>query len=223
MGSYAQDIDRIVKSATAQGFEIKRTNNGHVQFYAPNRRDIVTSSRSGNGHGWENFMSQMRRAGFQEATTSVGDALRSALDKANTALQPPPVEPAEPQTIRELILDLLGRHPHGLPLADIEPAIKSRRTVASNSIAAALSTMKGKGELTAVGRGYYKLTPAPAPVPPPPTPHAASALTGDPKIDADLAVLDSSLAALAAIEGVVRRTRDKLFDIAQFKRKLNDE
>src|SRR5437764_5562857 len=90
--SYQTDIQRVIRVAETQGFRVSRTTRGHYQFYAPNRKDIITTSGTpGEMHGWQNFLAQMRRAGFQEAVTSMGDAMREAAE--STPGTPPEAAP----------------------------------------------------------------------------------------------------------------------------------
>lgn len=250
MSNTSDMMDRVKKAAEAQGFRVTRTSAGHFQFYAPNGKDIVTGapphSTATNGHSWANFMAQLRRAGFSDATTSLGDALKTALASPVSSSPSPGVAPTPPakapavatptaaagkRTVREMVLEVLRRHiPAGIAIADLEAVIRSQRAVGNNSVASTLSLMKAKGEVTRVGAGFYRLaSPATKEVnasaattsATPSASHAANETTGDERVDADLAELDAALASLARIEAVVRRTREKLFLIAKTKKALD--
>lgn len=59
------DIDSVIREALAQGWQHDRTTRGHHQFFAPNGRDIVTTSGTPSDHrSFRNFISEMKKRGF---------------------------------------------------------------------------------------------------------------------------------------------------------------
>jgi Fe2+ or Zn2+ uptake regulation protein len=229
------DIDKIIKRAQEQGFRYRRTEKNHHQFYAPNGHDIITHSSTGSdSHGDDNFMADMKRAGYAHGMSSLGDALQAAGAKANGGAK---------LSVMQYVIDALARHPDGLSAADIKAIVKSMRPeVADNAAYSSLSQLGAKGIVTKSPAGIYKLTDVDrsqlktfvrgqrkAAVPPAANAangangaahHEAGARTGDATIDADLQALDNALAALAHIESVVRKNRDVLAQLARLKTAL---
>jgi hypothetical protein len=65
MASASKDFKKVIREAEAQGWRVEPTKNGHWRFYAPNGRDIVHAAGTPSDYrSLENFLAQMRRAGF---------------------------------------------------------------------------------------------------------------------------------------------------------------
>jgi hypothetical protein len=154
MGSYAGEVAKVQRLAEEQGFRVTRTTNGHYQFYAPNRKDIiVTGGTPGDGRSWNNFMSQMRRAGFDPspgAKTSLGDALAEA--------KAPPQEQAVPGLVATVRDAVRNRGAAGIEFSELCSIAASRRGdgLNRNSVSAALSHLKSRGEVVDVERGRWR-------------------------------------------------------------------
>ena len=228
--SYESDMQYVIKRATEQGWRHRRTEKNHHQFYAPNGTDIVTaSSTPGASSQWQNFMADMRRAGYTNGVGTLGDAMPEgmrALAKQQTDSNARSV-----LSVKQLTVDVLGRHSEGMSTADINAYVKSVRPgMSDNATNTALSRLVEQGRIIRVSPGFYRLSagdavPVKKPAPPPlaaasvPT-HIAGQPSGDPQIDQDLAALDAALVALASIEGVVRRNREVLHQLANLKKLL---
>jgi hypothetical protein len=235
------DMDKIIKQARDQGFRYQRTEKNHHQFYAPDGKTIVTHSATGSDtRGDDNFMADMKRAGYTHGLSSLGEALRAAGTKAPNG--------GAKLSVAQYALDALSRHPEGLGYADLTAVVRSQRPdVGESALSVALSQMVARGQVQRLGpRGQstyrlYPLTVMPVtraaleqpkanghgtvavqdagPVAAPPTVEAG-ARTGDAAIDSDLEILDRALAALADIEGVVRKNREVLAQLASLKKML---
>lgn len=147
-----------------------------------------------------------------------------------------------------MIRDYLRTHPDKLVGSKEMQLIVAARSpgIHPNAASSALSAMAARGEVTNPERGVYKwrgkklrrYMAAPptngAAEPPQSTARPAhiaaedaawmaagvSAATGDEALDADMAILDSALAALGSIESVVRRHRAVFAQLAALKRVL---
>jgi|SRR6185369_6503113 len=233
--SYESDLQRVIKNAQMQGFRVCETKRGHWQFYSPNKKDIVVASGTSCNHeGFQKFMAEMRRAGYADATTSMGDALKDAMLQVST---PVPVE--EPKkTIRQMILELLERHPSGMSSQDILACVRSSRPeVSADTVSQTTLQMVGRG-IERRGRGWYRLSKTRTEIQVDnffnehPTsgvsPTETGRLNGNSKhesnqpkevsnLDNDIREIDEALAALARIEGVVRRTRERLAKLKEVR------
>ena len=226
--SQATDLNDVIDRALEQGWRHQRTERGHHQFYAPNGKDIVvTGGTPSDGRAWDNFMADMKRAGFVNGVHTLGDALSIAV----TQQQPKPPNGGAKLSVAQYVIDFLARHPEGMDVDDINSYVRSVRPDVKNASAgaqeAANLTLQGKLQRVAIGR--YRLAPVERPVAastnpaarrPNPAPLAAGCRTGDAAVDDDLTVLDNALSALAALEGVVRRNREVLMQFAQLKKLL---
>lgn len=231
------DINRIIRQAKEQGFRHQITERNHHQFYSPNGKDIVVHSGTTSDHrGDENFMHEMKRAGYQHGLNSLGEALSAAGVNAS----PKPANGGAKLSVVQIIIDALARHPEGLSAATIKMIVMGGRPdLANNSSYSGLNTTVAKGFARKWPNGNYKLTDvdrsgfktyvrnptkeAAAPKTNGATPHPTVEVgerTGDPTIDADLQALDGALAALALIEGVVRKNREVLVQLAALKKVL---
>lgn len=230
------EFDYIVKRAEGQGWRHQKTERGHHQFYAPDGKTIVTCGNVPNHtehHAEHNFMADMKRAGYVHGMSSLGDALQAAGAK--------PANGGAKLSVVQYLIDALSRHPDGLGAADLKAIVKSARPeLQDNAAYSGLNTLVSKGMAKKSPAGIYKLTDvdrsklktfvkgqrkAAAPAKTNGANgaahhHEAGARTGDATIDADLQALDNALAALAHIEGVVRRNREVLAQTAILKKML---
>lgn len=233
------DMDRIIKQAKEQNFRYQRTQSGHHQFYAPNGKDIIVHSGTGSdSRGNENFMADMKRAGYSHGMGTLGEALGDALAR--------PANGGAKLSVTQYVIDALARHPEGLVSADIKAIIKTQRPeLADNAAYSSLNVLTVKGMVKKSASGRYSLTDVDRSVlkvhsprsdklkastngAAPPKPNGAThpksveigERTGDSSIDLDLQALDNALAALAAIEGVVRKNREVLAQLAMLKKLL---
>jgi hypothetical protein len=235
----SNDIDDVIKRATAQGWRHTRTNAGHHQFFAPNKHNIVTTGGTPSDHrAWDNFMADMKRAGYVNgATTSLSDALAQAragdAGDADAPVRAP--NGGAKLSASQLIVDVLSRHPEGMQVADLTAVVRSARPELSEKITTtSLSQMRLRGTVVNPHRGFWQLTrdakPREAPAAPAAESTAVAAAsvdlsvagidTGDEAIDRDLRTIDDALAALAALEDVVRRNRAVLQQFAKLKQML---
>jgi len=233
------DIGKIIKQAQEQGFRYRRTEKNHHQFYAPNGKDIIVcSGTSSNWRGEENFMHDMKAAGYVHGLNSLGDALSAAGVSA-----PKAANGGAKLSVVQLIIDALARHPDGMSAVDLRMVVNSQRPELSgkNKVYSGLNTVVTKGYVKKWPNGNYRLTDVdrsnfrtygrnraaaadPAGLPKTNGAHnptvGAGARTGDSAIDEDLAALDGALAALARIETVVRKNREVLVQFAKLKAML---
>lgn len=235
------DLDIVRKKAESQGFRYDKTTNGHHRFYAPNKEDIVvTSGTPGDQRSWNNFMSDMRRAGYKDEPGPIGIALikAKAVEEAPVNTTPP----VENLTTVEWVRRFLRENPNNVFNTDRIAIHVLGKKPDSNKLAVqqALTSMAARSEIRRVSRGEYQwgtpITPqlvsqnTAASTPAAPTAamgaplHGIGAVmgqfTGDATIDVDLAILDEALVALGQIEEVVSRNRERLFALAQFKKLL---
>lgn len=169
-------------------------------------------------------MADMKRNGYKEEMGLIGDALL-AVRAADAAVK----ERKEEFSAAGLTRAFLKDNPDGVFNTDrIYLHVLAKKPGASKvSIQQALGYMVSNEEITRVGRGEYRYgAPArqvvQAVVESAPTAPVSKIgeFTGDPAVDADLAMLDEALAALGQIEDVVNRNRERLFALAQFKKLL---
>jgi hypothetical protein len=231
------DMTRVIRQAQEQGFRYQRTEKNHHQFYAPNGKDIITHSSTGSDvRGDDNFMSDMKRAGYVHGLNSLAEALQAAGAK--------PPNGGGKLSVTQYLVDALARHPEGLVVPDLKAIINSQRPgLNANATYSGLNTLMVKGFVKKLPSGIYKLTDAdlssfktsarpargktePHKTTPPKTNGVHKPTveigerTGDATIDADLQALDNALAALAQIEGVVRKNREVLAQLASLKKLL---
>lgn len=243
--SALSDRREIVREAVRQGWRlIERTK--HIQLYSPDGHTIVTTSRGApneTSFTWRtNLLRDLKAGGFDMgATTSLGDALREA---QATAPRPPMMR------MSEAILIVLGKHPDGIPIAQLhDEACFLRPGIPYNTMSGLLRNLQDKNRAYPCSKGIWKLGsangaagPSSPPVPSPRaelpptgspagalvTPEAKGAATagspaGDPSdLEQDLVALDEALAALGRIEAVVRRHREVIKQLATLKQLLSN-
>lgn len=242
--SYNTDMQRVVKQAEIQGFRVRETTKGHWQFYAPNGKDIVVASGTSCNHtGWSKFMAELRRAGFAEASTSIGDAIKEALGSStdvektvNGTLVDMGVTPLGKPTTRQILLEVINRHPEGMDIQDLSMVVKSKRPdLGSQAVSVTLSGMASRGEIERKSRGRYhpKQEIRQMEVKPIVNGHAkpVAETSSAPAIPApiideaqvanDIEELEAALVALSRIETVVRRNREVLKKFAELRSMLN--
>jgi len=223
--SQNSDLNRVIKNAEAQGFRYFKSTSGHHQLYAPNGHDIVTHSGTPSDHrGFNNFMADLRRAGYMELHT-LGDAM--------PLMKEPPLEETRESDKKTklpttaLITDLLARHPEGMVYRDIAAYVRSvRPELGKSSPSNGLNNLSNRGVIVS-DQGLYRLKEKGASTKTNgATSHAVTSLpaagvrTGDASVDKDLKALDNALAALASIESVVRKNREVLIQFAKLKAML---
>lgn len=228
------DMGKVIKQAQDQGFKYRMTEKSHHQFYAPDGETIVThSGTSSDWRGDENFMADMKRAGYVHGLNQLGDALSAAGVKEKLA------NGGAKLSISQYIIDALARHPEGLDAASLKMIVMSARSdVAPNSVYSGVNTLINRKYVVKMSSGLYKLTDVdrsgfrtfirdrakevrsktngatrPKSV-------EVGERTGDSMVDEDLQALDNALAALAHIEGVVRKNREVLVQLATLKKLL---
>lgn len=162
--SFDGDIARVVREAIDQGWRHSRTERNHHQFLAPNGHDIVvTGGTPSDQRGWQNFMADMKRAGFRNgATTSLGDLLQAASTKTNGATAPPDTEklkaPGAALSSRTIIRDLLRAHPDGTTYSALNTTLHSLKPDAhDNATSQTIHSMTKSGEVVKVRHGFYRL------------------------------------------------------------------
>jgi hypothetical protein len=234
------DFDYVIRRAEAQGFRHQKTERGHHQFYAPDGKTIVTCGNMAGVTEWhadENFLADLKRAGYVDGLTTMGEALETA-----KAAEKKPNGGAT-LSVSQYVIDALSRHEEGRTSAELQAIVQSARPdVGYNAVHSAVSKLTRRGVLERTPTGVYKLTPMDrsglkflAPRLPStaakahvngagPKPAAAvftaGHRTGDEGVDRDLEVLDRALAALADIESVVRKNREVLAQLARLKEAL---
>lgn len=226
--SYNGDMERVIKRAEEQGWRHRITEKGHHQFFAPdNGPIIVASGTTASDTSWRHFLADMKRAGFEDAPLgTLGDAFPAT---------PTPSKPngGGKLSVTQYVIDLVARHPEGVWPQEVNDYIATvRPDVGRSSHSQALFKLTAQGVFIREN-GKYKMKPIETVVAaatasisvPKITAEEVSMLvggsrTGDESIDVDLQELDDSLAALARIEGVVKRTREKLQQIANLKKLL---
>jgi hypothetical protein len=264
MSSYERELETIRHRAAAQGWRISQTTAGHWQFYAPNKHDIVTTSKTPSDYrSFANFIAHMKRAGYVAEEGQNGrdeTAMEAAMREAQQAEAAPSksdvlVNQEKRPSVAVLALDAIrARSPLGISFEDLTAVVRSKRPGTSNKdVSAALYNLKERQQVEQKERGWYRLrstTPADVPdtgptspepnaMTPPPlldqppaatstdasatAPHPEMRLTREDEddiaaIDEALAAISAlerlaaaippALAALARIEGVVRRNRE---------------
>lgn len=228
--SWDSDLARIIKRAEAQRIRHRMTEKNHHQFFFPDNGPIVvTAGTSSSEDGWRNFLAEMKRSGYVgEGLMMLGEFL--------------PAKPVVPEaanghvqlSVTQHVTDLLSRHQEGCWPQEINAYIKTvRPDVSEAAYSNACARLVERGILIREG-GKYKTAPSAvsvdtamavelikAPqVPQAPTPLVGGQRTGDATIDADLEALDNALVALSQIEGVVRRNREVLQQLATLKKLL---
>lgn len=210
------DHQALVDMAREKGWGVTLTGSGHQQLKSPDGEHIIHTSSTPSDHRTaENLAAQLRRAGL--AVPHNGGTPRRAYVRNGAA---------------DLIRDHFRSHPGKVfHVHDMELLLKARipdaapKTVSSFVYSASL-----RGELVKVGHGQYKWpsaveraqpAPAPAEAPAPaPAPAATQAPTFGDSTEADIAALDTALAALGHIEAVVRRHRTVILQLAELRRLL---
>src|SRR5579859_217366 len=223
MSGYEADLKSVISRSREQGWRHQLTEKNHHQFYAPDGKSIVTvSAIETNQRSWFNFLADMKRHGYSDGIATLGDFMPAA--------KPP--NGGGKLSASQYIIDLLARHPNGLPAADISAYVHSQRPDLSATVTSStLSTLKGKGKWERTPGRLYKLAgevitgPAKRPeisingieklINPEPPPQVTEAA-----MDEDLKLLDSALDALAQIEGVVKRNREVLRQVGALRRML---
>lgn len=238
--SYDNDLRQLQQSAERQGWRVNRTTRGHIQFYAPNKHDIITfAGTPGDVRGFTNSLAQMKKAGYVDyndnkapATTNLGSLLVAAAPKDQVIQHSPNLKQ---RTVPSLIIEYLEKHPtRGVPLDEVILAVRVHRPTASEmQIKQETSRLATEDRIRRVGRGVYaskyllvaptekeqEETPPPAPTPEPtPVVITPPAPTTD---DNDIEELDAALVALARIESVVRKYKEVSRQFKALKAMLN--
>jgi hypothetical protein len=239
--SYDSDMQQVVKRAQEQGFRYRTTERNHHQFYAPNGHDIVVAPGTpSDQRGWNNFMADMKRAGYRvhDASTSLGDVLREAgVGQAQER------QAATKASVRQLLREYLQARPgQTVPYEELEKLVSTARPDLNyNAAAQTLSVMVTKGELVRVKVGWYRAvtdedrrqveTPqtngaagppvvAPQPTAPPVLEPPATSST-----DSDIAELDDAvtkmLDAFSTVERLLRKHRETMKKVAELKKLLS--
>lgn len=151
------DFEKIRRRAEEQGFRYEEKTNGHIQFFAPDGKTIVTCSINNwdqSFHSKQNFLSDLKRAGYVHEEEGNG-ILRDALTNALTA----PVERKKPTT--ELVLEFLQRRAdRNIHSSDIRMYVRSKRPdLHETSVYSALKFLKDKGKVLAFSGSYYRHRP----------------------------------------------------------------
>ncbi len=61
-----KDLKGIVQAAEEQGWRVEQRSGGHLFFYAPDGKNIVTSGSTPSDHrALRNLVTQLRRYGFE--------------------------------------------------------------------------------------------------------------------------------------------------------------
>jgi hypothetical protein len=239
--SYDSDIDKVRKKAEQQGWRYDKTTGGHHRFFSPDKESIVTASGTpGDQRGWLNFLADMKRAGYKDDFGALGVSLGEALLVAQEKLVIPPipnpvettnsVEEERSVSITEHVRSLLRNNPTKVyHVQDVLTKVKAVSKKASvMNVGQALTSGAKLGTFKRVGggkSGQYQwggdkvLNKTPTEKSEGKA-HVLGVMTGDEAFDADLAKLDEALAALGTIEEVVKRTREKLFKLAEIKKLL---
>lgn len=236
MSSFSAQLEDLKRSALAQGWRYSKTSGGHHQFYAPNKHDIVTIAGTPSDHrGWHNAMASMRRAGYVEPNGDYkAPTLGDLLPKPTQAVEQPDPAATKPKSIPYYIAELLAKDPtRTYHLDEIRLYVRARRPTATDlAISQEASRIAKEGRIKRLGSGTYahkEYTPARlAPVTPPATvqtPPPAQVPVDIPRVTddtlaADIAALDKALAALGDIEGVVRRTQEKIAQLIALRKAL---
>lgn len=214
MSSMKKTIEAIITASTAQGWKHSRTANGHHQFYSPNKHDIVVCADSSDTHALQNFLSQMRRAGYVEcearpATQSLGDQLAAVLA---TPRQEEVVTDRR-VTLPEIVINFLRRQGKPCTTDDIVMVVKHHRPSAQRqSILSELSRLTTSKRLLHIGRGLYGL-PVESKVPEETSPPFGAAEIEEERaaVHSDpLLALDEALAALARAGALLSAHRTAL-------------
>lgn len=59
-----KDVAALLKEAKRQGFEVSKSNGGHLRIKAPSGALIFDTGTKLDPRGFRNFRQRMRRAGF---------------------------------------------------------------------------------------------------------------------------------------------------------------
>lgn len=66
MASAKKETKEIIREAENQGWTVRRTKKGHIQFFAPDGENIVTAGGTPSDHrAIANLVAQLRRYGFK--------------------------------------------------------------------------------------------------------------------------------------------------------------
>lgn len=191
--SFDSDINQVRRKAEQQGWRYDVTERGHHRFYSPNKKDIVvTSGTPGDVRGYQNFLANMRRAGYMDDPGAIGLALLAAKGGSNMNAEVREAVAAidgakATMTVAGLIRELLRTNPE--TVYDVEGVhLHARARIPEaqrNNVNMCLAAMVDRGEAVRVGHGEYKATvvlthghrqehkedpkpqPAPAPAPAP--------------------------------------------------------
>lgn len=236
------DLRRVIARAERQGFRHEILGSGHHRFYAPNNRSIVQCSATmREGGWWHRFMLEMKKAGYQHqeqrtvsdvnnthATTSLGDALQSAL-------KTPAVAPRG--TYANLVRAAMQREPeHWFCAASVKTLIHAAGFTAytETSAGALLATLCKQGQCHRGDPGWYRHA-APNPeralkalLPSPATTVSCDATGDDRELDEALAalgrietVINEALNDVGRIEAVVRKYKHIIAQVRQMKTLLD--
>lgn len=175
MSTYQSQLDEVIERAKAQGWQQRDTTGKHYQLFAPDGKGIVTVGRTATDrHAFQNFMSEMKRNGYQPP-----DDREELLDKRAQG------------SARKKILDYALKHPDAIITTQDMVALTGTR---ANNVHVALARLWGSEHLTKLQLGQYKLNashpdvvkgqPAEPKPEPEPEPETATNGTADPmKVD----------------------------------------
>ncbi len=182
----------VIKSAVAQGWRYDRTTSGHYRFYSPDRQTIVTTSGTPSDfRGFGNFLSEMKRGGFemQDAKTRIKyGAARKEI-----------VAYLERNPNREVSRDELHSYLRSV-LPGIAVQTFDRNYRLAGSTEGVVNTSRGMIYRPPVEKVPTSTTPAISEPVKQPTP--------DVHWEDDAKVLDEALEALAKVEKVIRHHRE---------------
>ncbi len=180
------DMRKLLAHATQQGFRAEQTSGGHWKVLAPNGRDIIVMSGTpSDRRSWDNFLAQMKRAGYDQdweaprpqsapptpavepEATAIAQAMEAALRESKP--DAPAVDEPRPQrktvphdepSASDVILSLMCRRSAPVTVGECVDELRVRRPGMADyraSTSESLRRLMVRGDVRRVGRGTYAL------------------------------------------------------------------
>lgn len=214
----------LIALAKEQGWEVGRTEGGHLKFQSPLGKHVFGSGTPSDWRADQNLRMQLRRAGLKPVTEEIAKPAlpepKLVIDRSapvvSTSTLVAKVE-GGPSPVRQVVLEAMRRvnRGGGMKAEDILQHVQAKLPAQNkHQLGVHLANMCTTGYLTRVGPGKYTVVENHVPrvpgnpgVPKPRKKKKASA--GTPAFampsPEDAQVLEQALAALAALEGLVKK------------------
>jgi len=209
--SIERQLEEIIDSARLQGWRSEKTTKGHLQFFAPNGKDIIVGpGTSCSRDGLQNFLSLMKKSGYTQT-----DYREQSMEKRKRG-----------HTGKMVLEYLISKAPSPVDLQEVTSVINARTLVgiSASAVGQALSKLCDAEKVKKLGRGLYTAIV-------PKVEFSELSIKKEEAFKLDLNYLsneidsekelDAAVLALSRIEGVIKKHREIAKQLLLIGRLLN--